>query len=170
MDGHGRIYLDSAPEPAVDLPFIGYFDGKNEPFSRSVRVHTAAMGWNDYTPIPFQKSCKVVADKNWGRYFHFNYGTFPPGTSVPTFKRTLSSSELSALDRANEILTYPGNDPAGPRGDTEIVSTTLILAGRTKTSVNLHGPSVITGIRTKVKLPPTANDRNALGDILVSGS
>src|SRR5208283_1469935 len=26
--GHVKIYLDGASEPAVDLPFIGYFDGK----------------------------------------------------------------------------------------------------------------------------------------------
>ena len=32
-EGHVRIYLDGASEPAVDLPFVGYFDHKNEPFT-----------------------------------------------------------------------------------------------------------------------------------------
>ena len=66
-DGHVRIYLDGASEPAVDLPFVGYFDGKNEPFTRSAIVHTVSMGWNNYTPIPYQKSCKIVADPWLGR-------------------------------------------------------------------------------------------------------
>jgi hypothetical protein len=166
-DGHVRIFLDGATQPVVDLPFIGYFDGKNEPFTRSALVHTVAMGWNNYTPIPFQKSCKVVADKNWGQYFHFTYGTFPPGTVVPTFKRTLSSSELGALDRANDILTHPGSDPAGPRADADTVSKSLTLAGGAKTTINLHGQRAITGIRAKVKLPPSSNDKNALRELSI---
>jgi len=62
QNGHVRIYLDDSPEPAVDLPFTGYFDGKNAPFTRPAIVHTVARGWNNYTPIPYQKSCKIVAD------------------------------------------------------------------------------------------------------------
>src|ERR1035437_4858973 len=50
-DGHVRIYLDGASEPAVDLPFVGYFDRKNAPFTRDALVHTVGMGWNNYTPI-----------------------------------------------------------------------------------------------------------------------
>src|SRR5690348_10675695 len=78
--GHVRIYLDGAAEPAVDLPFAGYFDGKNAPFTRKALVHTVARGWNNYTPIPYQKSCRIVADRDWGAYFHFGYETFPKGT------------------------------------------------------------------------------------------
>ena len=100
-----RIYLDGANEPAVDLPFNGYFDGKNEPFTRSALVHTVARGWNNYTPIPYQKSCKIVADKGWGAYFQFVYTTYPKGTQVPTFKRQLSAEENAALDEANKILS-----------------------------------------------------------------
>ena len=75
-EGHVRIYLDGACEPAVDLPFVGYFDRKNEPFTRPAIVHTVANGWNNYTPIPYQKACKIVADPGWGAYYHFTYGTF----------------------------------------------------------------------------------------------
>jgi hypothetical protein len=66
-EGHVRIYLDGADEPAVDLPFAGYFDRKNAPFTRTALVHTVAQGCNNYTPIPYQKSCKIVADEGWGR-------------------------------------------------------------------------------------------------------
>ena len=66
------------------------------------------MGWNNYTPIPYQKSCKIVADPGWGDYYHFTYGTFPKGTQVPTFKRELSAAELAALDEANAILSKCG--------------------------------------------------------------
>ena len=65
-EGHVRIYLDGASEPVVDLPFVGYFDHKHAPFTQSAIVHTVSMGWNNYTPIPYQKSCKIVADPGWG--------------------------------------------------------------------------------------------------------
>ena len=70
-EGHVRIFLDGAEEPAVDLPFSGYFDGKSVPFTRSALVHTVSRGWNNYTPIPYQKSCKIIADPDWGQYYHF---------------------------------------------------------------------------------------------------
>ncbi|HOM72488.1 MAG TPA: DUF2961 domain-containing protein, partial [Armatimonadota bacterium] len=63
-NGHVRVYLDGATEPAVDLPFIGYFDGTNPPFNYPSLVHTVAQGWNCYIPIPYQKSCRIVADKD----------------------------------------------------------------------------------------------------------
>src|SRR4030042_1753006 len=34
-----NIYLDGAAEPAVDLPFIGYFNRENEPFTHEALVH-----------------------------------------------------------------------------------------------------------------------------------
>ena len=34
---------------------------------------------NLYMPIPYQKSCKIVADKGWGSYYHFTYATLPQG-------------------------------------------------------------------------------------------
>jgi len=81
-EGHVRVYLDGATEPAVDLPFSGYFDRKNAPFTRPALVHTVSHGWNNYTPIPYQKSCRVVADPGWGLYYHFTYETFPKGAQA----------------------------------------------------------------------------------------
>ena len=150
-EGHVRIYLDGAAEPAVDLPFMGYFDGKNAPFTRKALVHTVARGLNNYTPIPYQKSCKVVADKGWGAYYHFVYETFPKGTQVPTFKRDLAPEELGALDKADEILSNCGVGasvkPAGA------VLTQRTIAARPKQAspvVELSGPAAITSLRVKV--------------------
>ena len=102
--GHVKMYLDGAETPVVDLPFMGWFDKRNAPFTRSALVHTVAMGWNNYTPIPYQKSCKVVADPGWGAYFQFVYSTYPEGTQVPTFRRELTAEENEALDKADGIL------------------------------------------------------------------
>ncbi len=61
--GNVSIYLDGSDVPAVDLPFEGYFNHENEPFTRKTLVHIAAQGKNCYVPISFGKSCKVVGDR-----------------------------------------------------------------------------------------------------------
>ena len=79
--GHVKIYLDGGEKPAVDLPFTAYFDRKHEPFTRGALVHKTAMGLNNYTPIPFQKSCRITAEKNWGRYIISLIRRIPRGRS-----------------------------------------------------------------------------------------
>jgi hypothetical protein len=157
--GHVRIYLDGQSEPAVDLPFVGYFDRKNEPFTRSALVHTVAMGWNNYTPIPYQKSCKIVADPGWGAYFHFNFETFPKGTQVPTFTRNLSAQETAALDEANAALTG-----CGPRQNGKETSG---ITRRKSTVVKIKGPACISGIRIHPQLPDVPEDRRALRETII---
>jgi hypothetical protein len=156
-EGHVRIYLDGAAEPAVDLPFAGYFDHKNAPFTRSAIVHTVANGWNNYTPIPYQKSCKIVADPGWGAYYHFTYETFPSGTQVPTFKRELSDEESAALDQANEVLSQCNFGSARHYpGERHMTYGVSVGDSRTVTVAELKGPAAITGLRMKLDLPANA--------------
>jgi hypothetical protein len=160
-EGRVRIYLDGASEPAVDLPFMGYFDGKHEPFTRGALVHTVALGWNNYTPIPYQKSCKIVAEKGWGAYYQFVYSAFPKGTRVPTFKRQLSAEENAALDAANARLAHPG--PSLPPAPGEAVKRQQLSASGGGTCVfNLTGPRAIKSIRARVDPPFKPEDRVAV--------
>ena len=89
--GHVKIFLDGAATPAVDLPFNAYFTGEAPPFNRPHIVYrlnggTEPPGFNNYTPIPFARSCKIVADEGWGQYYQFTYTRFPRGRSCPPFK------------------------------------------------------------------------------------
>ena len=165
-NGHVRIYLDGAGEPAVDLPFVGYFDRQNAPFTRTALVHTVGMGWNNYTPIPYQKSCKIVADPGWGAYYQFTYRTFPKGTQVPTFKRDLVAADLAALDQANAVLSH-GSFGAGVKRTSEKLLSKAVKAeaGKTTAVTNLKGPQAITGIRVKFDQPPAAGDLEALREL-----
>ena len=165
-EGHVRIYLDGAAEPAVDLPFIGYFDRKNAPFTRSAIVHTVGRGWNNYTPIPYQKSCKIVADKGWGLYYHFTYSTFPKHTQVPTFTRDLDGASLAALDKANDLLSHcgPGCLPDLP-GHKLLTKSIKVAGGKTATVAKISGPAAITRLRVRLDLPPTPVDRDCLREL-----
>jgi hypothetical protein len=150
-NGHVRIYLDGADTPAIDLPFTGFFDRKTDPFTRPQIVYeTTSNGFNNYTPISFQKSCKILADPDWGNYYHFNYTRFTPDTQVPTFKLPLSAADSAALDKAEAIFEKCGEDPHGPRPGEKTDSVPVTVAANTHGTVDdLQGAGAITGLRIK---------------------
>jgi hypothetical protein len=164
--GHVRIYLDGADDPVVDLPFKGYFDGQNPPFTRPALVHTVSMGWNNYTPIPYQKSCKIIADRDWGQYYHFNYETFPKGTQVPVFKRELNGNESAALDQANDLLLLCEPPSGRPRpGEKVLQQNSKVGPGKTALLAALKGPRAITVVRIKPELPTAPADQAVLREL-----
>ena len=151
-EGHVKIYIDGQAQPAVDLPFKSYFDGKSEPFSYPSMAYTSARGNNLYFPIPYQKSCKITADADWGEYYHFTYTSFPKGTTVPSFSRALPAAAVEALEKVDTFFTTGiGSDPAGRRPKERVKRRTLTIApGRTATVADLAGPRAITAIRMKI--------------------
>jgi len=166
--GHVKIYLDGAEAPAVDLPFIGYFNRENEPFTHPALVHMTARGQNCYVPIPYQKSCKIVGQGDWGRYFHFTYTTYPKGTTLPTFKRKLSAAESKALDKAANILAERGFDPAGKRRRQETVCETVKVTPASIVGVaKLKGPRAITALKVNMDLPQSPDDYDILRELVL---
>lgn len=156
--GHVRVYLDGAAEPAIDLPFEQWFDGKHLPFNTPALVHDAASGKNCYVPIPFQKSCKITADPDWGAYYQFTYEALPKTAKVPTFKRTLTAEEMEALNAADLYLRDGlGADPAGVRkGERVLKSRVKAQPGKGVRLADIRGARAITALRIKVDLA----DRN----------
>jgi len=153
QQGHVKIYLDGQEEPAVDLPFENYFSGDTAPFDYPMLSYNlgelGCKGQNLYLPIPYQKSCKVVADKGWGRYYQFTYSTFPKGTQVPTFSSQLAAEGASSLERVNDFLRdCQGTPPAGRREGQRTESKALhVPAGETIRVAELSGPRAITAVR-----------------------
>lgn len=169
QDGPVSIYLDGSDKPAIELPFKGYFNRKNEPFIYSALVHETASGINCYLPIPYQKSCKITAKGKWGRYYHFAYTTYPEGTRLPTFNRQLTKSEILALTKANDILANCGTDPAGTRaGQITDLKTVEIAPGSTETVTCLKGPRAITALKVRLDLPQPPEDRDLLRELTLS--
>lgn len=165
--GHVKIFLDGAAGPVVDLPFQKYFDGTEAPFAGGALCHTVANGKNCYVPIPFQKSCKITAEKGWGSYYHFTYTTYPKDTVLPTFHRDLSAAETAALAKANEFLANQcGTDPSGARpGETTDHKTVTVGARETAVVAELSGAQAITALRAKLDLPAAPADRDLLREL-----
>ncbi len=167
--GHVKIYLDGSATPVTDLSLIGYFDGKTAPFNRPNLVYilkNAAPGnppgFDNYTPISFQKSCKIVAEANWGNYYQFTYTKFAPGTIVPTFHMDLSSEDSAALDRANEILGHCGQPAASAPGTQTENQAVKVPAGASAVVADLSGEEAITNLRVKLDLPPDPEAQRVL--------
>jgi hypothetical protein len=153
--GHVKIYLDGQEMPVVDLPFIKYFEGDTTPFNYPMLSYNmlkmGSAGQDLYMPIPYQKSCKVVADEGWGAYYHVTYGTFPKGTKVPTFSAALARENAAALKRVNDFFrNHLGEDPAGNRTDQEsLTKKATVEPGQTVRVAELAGPRAITAVKVK---------------------
>jgi ABC-type sugar transport system substrate-binding protein len=169
-EGHVKIYLDGSETPAVDLPFNGYFNGKNEPFTYNSLVFSAAgNGRNSYIPIPYQKSCKIVADEKWGNYYYFIYETFPEGTTVPTFKRQLPGDGKKALETVNTYFasgmgTYPY---AGKTGQQKIRKRVTVKPGKTAVVADVNGSRAITGIKIKPLMKTADNFKKMFRELAI---
>ncbi|CAM3628634.1 DUF2961 domain-containing protein [Pontibacter korlensis] len=134
--GRVKVYIDGQEVPVIDLPFIQYFDTTSIPaFGYSQLVYeTAARGFNNYVPIPYQRSCKIVAEPEWGQYYHFNYISFPKNTKVEAFNQKLTSQNKAALAKVNNFFQNKLGELSYEvtKGVTKNVSE-KIAAGESKT-------------------------------------
>jgi hypothetical protein len=168
-EGHVKVYLDDQETPAIDMPFIDYFNHENEPFTRPSLVHRTAMGYNSYVPIPYSESCRITADDGWGAYYHFVYTTFPPGTELPTFGMELSEDELAALDRAEAVLGAQGPPPLGPYPEQKTVTVDAVATpGKEIEFAALDGARAITRLRVSLDTPGTPADYEFLRNLTLA--
>jgi len=166
--GHVKIYLDGQDEPAIDLPFEDYFTGKTPPLHYPTLSYAledqGCRGKNLYLPIPYQKSCKIVAEEGWGRYYHFTYGTFPEGTKLPTFKSPMPAEDAAALKELDTFFRERiGTDPAGSREGEETVSQSVrVPAGETAEVLKLSGARAVTALKVKMDFEDREDQMAAL--------
>lgn len=174
--GAMKIYLDGAAEPVVNLPFDDYFGKDKPPFNLPELSYVTRadgkrylQGKNVYLPIPYQKSCRILADPKWGDFYQFTYTTFPKDTVVPTFTGKFSAEDSAALQRVCQFMrTGLGTDPAGKRTGEEVATATVEPgAGQTATVANLTGERAITAIRVKTAFKDRDDQMEALRKLVL---
>ncbi|MBN2090070.1 DUF2961 domain-containing protein [candidate division KSB1 bacterium] len=155
--GRMKIYIDDNELPAVDLPFKQFFDGSKSPFDYKNLVYKAAEGCNNFVPIPYQKSCKVVATPGWGIYYHFNYVTFQKSTQVEPFKMNLSVESTQALEMVNHFFeNQMGESPYfAQTGNTSIKKSITVEPGSIAQLTDISGQYAIKSF----KIFPAFTDR-----------
>ncbi len=159
-DGKVSIYLDGETSPQVEMPFKQFFDGRSEPFNWPSLSYVAARGHNCYVPIPFRRSCKIVADNNWGSYYHVTWTRYPNTTEVPTFSAALMKAHQNELQRVDDWLRDRlGTDPHPPRPDQRTYTRAIDAApGASVVLASPDGAGAITAIRLK----PDASSRSEI--------
>jgi hypothetical protein len=163
-DGQVKVIIDG--KPAIDLPFKSYFDGKTAPFNRPNLVYTASRGENNYTPIPYQHSCKIIASPNWGGFYQFSYTTFPHGTTVPSF--SMDGVDNTALDEANAAFGARGEVPKATVTDKTFFQGVTLAPGNSVVVANMDGPRAITSFTAKIaNLPAAPADQKLLRDLAI---
>lgn len=94
---------------------------------------TPAKGTNNYVPISFSQSCKIILRDGWGSYYQFDYTLFPASTTVESMPQTFSAAQQAALGELNQrMLDKTGQNPnfvlqsavnsftVAPGGSTEV--------------------------------------------------
>jgi len=147
--GHVKVHIDG--EVAIDMPFAHYFDAAHPPFNFATLGYESGRGKNVYFPIPYQKSCKILAEEGWGRYYQITYTTYPAGTKLPCFSEATSPKTVEALKGVDDFFANQlGTDPAGKRDGQEITSQTVnVPPGQTETVASLSGSRAITALKVR---------------------
>ncbi|NQU20382.1 MAG: DUF2961 domain-containing protein [Candidatus Nealsonbacteria bacterium] len=158
-EGHIKIFIDGHDEPALDVPFADYFNNQSGMFAYPELVLTLSRGRNSFVPIPFQKSCKIVLEKNWGAYYQFTYTRFSQDTTVPSFRGEFNEAEQAALRKANDVFAARGADPKPHGADRQtVVETVTIAPGASVDVCRLTGRRAI----TQLHVVPDADDDNPI--------
>ena len=160
--GHLKIFIDGAETPVLDQPFASLFDNRKPPFDFPELVHVKAKGHNTFVPIPFQKSIRIVGEKNWGQYYQITYTKFLEGTTVPSFTGTFSDSDRQALRKANDVWGKRGPGLFVTDAAKATVAEVTLAPGERKVIADFTTPGAITSI----VMDRPRMDREASIDIL----
>ncbi|WP_343486277.1 glycoside hydrolase family 172 protein [Allomuricauda sp. d1] len=149
--GKVNIYIDGSEEPVVSESFIDYFSPSIPAFDYPELVYeTNAKGFNNYVPIPYQKSCKIVAEPGWGQYYHFNYITFPESTQLEVFNPNPTQEGKQTLDQVNSFFAERMGDYPHEREDLKKEAAEIELAANErKTAFSLKGKGAIATFKAK---------------------
>lgn len=150
-NGHVKIFLDDKETPVVDKPFAAYFDDLENTFPGLAK--TLSRGRNEFVPISFAKSCKVVVEEGWGRYFHCTHTLFPEGTQVQPFPG-FTPEVIANLKRASDTWDNRGASPYGVDTTLAREKRTLTIQSGQSESLSLRGAGAIRTLRvTPLELP-----------------
>jgi hypothetical protein len=167
--GHIKIFIDGNPVPVIDLPFIDLFSTSSIPaFNYPQLVYeTAARGFNNYVPITYQRSCKVVAEPGWGQYYQFNYITFPAGTTIGTFEAKPTTENANALATANDFFENKlGQVPYSIREREEKKEIIELPPNGSKT-ITLTGLKAIYALKAKLAFASKQKTHEAYRKVLL---
>ena len=150
MMGHIRIFIDGTLK--VDLPFRDFFErfgAEIPPLNFPELNPTLSRGRNHWIPIPFNQSCKVLFDPEWGAYYHFTYTQFPQGTVLPHYDELFTRETSVALAETDRKLSLRGRFQSPAEHEQILEQVLTVQPGETAEIAQLHGNQAITALQVK---------------------
>jgi hypothetical protein len=191
-EGHMKIFLDGAETPIFNSSIYELYGSYSRIYPNL--VYRAGRSINFFIPIPFQESCKIVGEKDWGEYYRIGYKTYERGKELPSLKDGFGKDERVALDHLNTILGQRGNlsdrSIDGEMTETIVVN---IQPGETETIFHSNATRAISSMNVSLELgrtvpeiilrqdgqslrqsggrreiPDTPDDRNVLRELVIA--
>jgi len=149
--GHVKIFIDGQEKPIVDKPFRAYFDDLEKEYPGLAM--TLSRGRNEFVPISFSKSCKVVLQRGWGMYFHSTHTIFPEGTKVEPFPG-FTPEVQAMLEKASDVWAGRGSNPYAKNPTAATTKKTLSIEPGKTGDLSLAGAGAIRVLKvTPLELP-----------------
>jgi len=150
-------------EPAVDLPFAGYFDCKNEPFTRPLSSTPSRKGATT-TRRSLTRNLARSSPMKAGRLLSLRYTTFPKARKCHLQTRVIAGGKR----RTGSGRPHPGQLRSARLGPGPRERRRGRSAGRQR---RLDGrqtrrSGAITMIRVRLEVPPAPSDRDVLRSIV----
>jgi hypothetical protein len=150
--GNVRIYIDGSAAPVIDAPLTTWLGGEH-PLAPKPIGGTRAAGWNNFLPIPYAKSVKVVTTA-WDFYYHINYRNYAPGTKVKSFTLDRADREREDIDMLAKALSEPMQAGWMPEKGFIAEKVLELEAGASDVLQTGEAPAAVSAFRAKV----TADD------------
>ncbi|MCC6144437.1 MAG: DUF2961 domain-containing protein, partial [Candidatus Hydrogenedentes bacterium] len=150
--GNVRIYIDGDENPVLDVPLTVWLGGEHPAAPKPIAGMLSA-GWNNYLPIPYAKSVKVVTTA-WDFYYQINYRTYAAGTKVKSFTPAQADHLRKDIEAVAQALATPESAVDMPDKRDGVGKVFDLAAGAAETLPAGDGPGAVRAFRAKV----TADD------------
>ena len=88
-----EFYFDGETTPRIRVKFREIFTGTQSPFEAPL-VGFGAGGFYCYVPLPFEKSCKIVARAERVQFYQINYARYPDDVPISSWKPAAGSEDV----------------------------------------------------------------------------
>ena len=149
--GNVEIYIDGATEPVTEQSFDSFFrpEGRFAGLDKMCYT-TSAQGRNNFVPISYNESCKIVLRDGWGAYYQFSYRQFPEGTTVESYPDAFTEEQTAALKEANRKMTDLGSAPDAVEGQQAYNGDYTVPAGGEVEVLNAAGQGALNQFMVKI--------------------
>ena len=146
-----EFYFDGEKDPRIRLKVNELFDGAHAPFLAPL-VWTAVGGSVSYTPLAFQKSCKVLVKAESFQFIQINFIKYPAGSAIETFRQPEPETAVRQREAITRLFARSGGDiadllaPEGAAVETARTQSTLPPGGMV-TLFESSRPGRVLGLR-----------------------